>query len=201
MDAKALTPILNVSNIIESFAWFEKFGWKKHWDWGTPPTFGAVISAKCEIFLCQGAQGGRGKSALATTSGSGAAGDKGVWMSIWVEDVDAIHRHCLEHGLEVTMPPIDEPWGVPRDARPIPGWSRLPDQQGIGRVVSGTGLGLADGDIRIRPLEGLDAFEHRGIVFDQGRLEREPELSEARQRAELHQAATGEVFALEVEGR
>ena len=29
MDAKAVTPILNVSDIVESFAWFEKLGWKK----------------------------------------------------------------------------------------------------------------------------------------------------------------------------
>jgi|GEM_PF-5261616 len=55
MFAKGLTPILNVSNIQESFAWFEKFGWKKGWDWGSPPTFGGVCSGKCEIFLCQNA--------------------------------------------------------------------------------------------------------------------------------------------------
>ena len=33
-------------------------------------------------------------------------------MSIWVEDVDEVHRRCLEQGLEVTWPPTDEPWGV-----------------------------------------------------------------------------------------
>ena len=33
-------------------------------------------------------------------------------MSIWVDDVDAIHQHCLEQGLEVTWPPEDMPWGV-----------------------------------------------------------------------------------------
>lgn len=32
MLAKGLTPILNVSDIQESFAWFEKLGWKKGWD-------------------------------------------------------------------------------------------------------------------------------------------------------------------------
>ncbi len=40
MDAKGVTPILNVSDIAASFAWFEKWGWRKCWDWGTPPTFG-----------------------------------------------------------------------------------------------------------------------------------------------------------------
>jgi catechol 2,3-dioxygenase-like lactoylglutathione lyase family enzyme len=112
MIARDLNPILNVSEIQQSFAWFEKLGWKKRWDWGEPPTFGSVGSGEFAIFLCQNGQGGRGKSALATTKGTGDAGDKGVWMSIWVDDVDAVHRHCQEHGLEVTMPPTDEPWGV-----------------------------------------------------------------------------------------
>ena len=34
MLAKGLTPILNVSNMQESFAWFEKLGWQKGWEWG-----------------------------------------------------------------------------------------------------------------------------------------------------------------------
>jgi uncharacterized glyoxalase superfamily protein PhnB len=38
--------------------------------------------------------------------------DKGVWMSIWVDDVDAVHKRCLEQGLEVTWPPTDMPWNV-----------------------------------------------------------------------------------------
>ena len=112
MIAKGLTPILNVSSFVESVGWFEKLGWTKGFQWGSPPTFGAVCSGKFEIFLCQGAQGGRGKSALATTKDSGENADKGVWMSVWVDDVDAVHRHCLEQGLEITYPPTDEPWGV-----------------------------------------------------------------------------------------
>jgi catechol 2,3-dioxygenase-like lactoylglutathione lyase family enzyme len=112
MLAKRLTPILNVSDIQQSFAWFEKLGWKKGWDWGSPPTFGGVCSGECEIFLCQDGQGGRGKSDLTTSHGYDDTADKGVWMSIWVDDVDAIHQHCLEQGLEITWPPTDEPWGV-----------------------------------------------------------------------------------------
>jgi catechol 2,3-dioxygenase-like lactoylglutathione lyase family enzyme len=114
MEAKGLTPILNVSNIQESFAWFEKLGWTKAWDWGTPATFGGVCSGKVEIFLCQNGQGGRGKSPLRTTRGSDTdeSADKGVWMSIWVEDVDMIYQHCLKNGIEVTYPPTDEPWHV-----------------------------------------------------------------------------------------
>jgi catechol 2,3-dioxygenase-like lactoylglutathione lyase family enzyme len=113
MNAKRLTPILNVSDIQQAFEWFEKLGWKKGWDWGSPPTFGGVCCGECEIFLCQGAQGGRGKSTLPMTFGPGnAAADKGAWMSIWVDDVDAVHKRCLEQGLEVTWPPTNMPWNV-----------------------------------------------------------------------------------------
>jgi hypothetical protein len=109
-----VTPILNVSNIEQSFAWFAKFGWEKGWDWGTPPTFGGVRSGACEIFLCENGQGGRGASGFDATFGPGSdqAAEKAVWMSVWVEDVDAVHRRCLEHGLEVTWPPTDMPWNV-----------------------------------------------------------------------------------------
>jgi hypothetical protein len=114
LDAKGLTPILNVSDIHQSFAWFEKLGWTKAWDWGTPPTFGAVCSGECQIFLCQNGQGGRGKSVFSATFGSNGeeTADKGVWMSIWVDDVDAVHRLCVREHLEVTWPPTDMPWNV-----------------------------------------------------------------------------------------
>jgi catechol 2,3-dioxygenase-like lactoylglutathione lyase family enzyme len=62
VHARRITPILNVSDIRASFAWFEKLGWTKAWDWGDPPSFGGVCSGECEIFLCQDGQGGRGKS-------------------------------------------------------------------------------------------------------------------------------------------
>lgn len=114
MIAHGLTPILNVSNIGESLAWFAKLGWEKLWEWGDPPGFGAVRSGKCEIFLCQDGQGGRGRSPITTTFGAegGETGDKGVWMSVWVDDVDAVHQHCIEQGLEIAFPPTDMEWNV-----------------------------------------------------------------------------------------
>ena len=60
MKVNCLIPILNVSNIQESFGWFEKLGWKKSWDWGDPPSFGCVCSGEVEIFLCQNGLGSRG---------------------------------------------------------------------------------------------------------------------------------------------
>src|SRR6202040_3024456 len=67
MNAKHVTPILNVSDMAASFAWFERWGWRKLWDWRTPPTFGAVGCGEVEIFLCHGTQGGRGKGTNMTT--------------------------------------------------------------------------------------------------------------------------------------
>ena len=114
MNAQALNPILNISNFAESVAWFEKLGWKLAWKWGEPPSFGAVCSGKCEIFLCEGGQGGRGKGASKLTFGphGDQVGDKGAWISIWVEDVNAVHEHCLAQGIEVTWPPTNMPWSV-----------------------------------------------------------------------------------------
>src|SRR2546430_11078312 len=114
MNAKAITPILNVSDMEASFAWFAKWGWRKCWDWGTPPTFGAVGSGECEIFLCRGAQGGRGKGTNTTTFQAEVdeTTDKGAWMSVWVEDVDEVHRTCVAAELDVTFPPTNMPWNV-----------------------------------------------------------------------------------------
>jgi hypothetical protein len=95
MKIKRLTPILNVSNIRESFAWFEKLGWTKGWDWGDPPTFGGVCNGQSEIFLCQNCQGSRGSP-----------------MPRHAGDDETAHELALKHGLIMTWPPTDEPWGV-----------------------------------------------------------------------------------------
>lgn len=114
MLAHALNPILNVSDMEASFAWFAKLGWGKSWDWGTPPTFGAVCSGACTIFLCLGGQGGRGKGSNTHTFGplGDETADRGVWMSIWVTDVNAVYDTCQRHGLDVTWPPTDMPWNA-----------------------------------------------------------------------------------------
>jgi len=114
MYAKAITPILNVSDIEKSFRWFEHLGWKKIWDWGTPPTFGGVCSGQCEIFLCLNGQGGRGKGENTATfhQSGGETSDKGVWLSIWVDDVDGIYQHCQAQQIEILNPPEDMPWHV-----------------------------------------------------------------------------------------
>ena len=59
-------------------------------------------------------QGDRGKGSFKMTFGPDGdqTADKGVWMSIWVDDVDAVYLRCLEHGIDVTRPPTNMPWNV-----------------------------------------------------------------------------------------
>lgn len=114
MNAKCITPILNVSNINESFEWFQKLGWSKNWAWGDPVGFGCVGSGECEIFLCVDSQGGRGKGTNQTTFQvkGDEAQDQGVWMSVWVDNVDEVHQTAVAAQIEVLCRPEDMPWGV-----------------------------------------------------------------------------------------
>ncbi|MEP6847415.1 MAG: bleomycin resistance family protein [Acidobacteriota bacterium] len=114
MATYKITPILNVSDFAASVGWFEKLGWKRLWGWGEPPTFGAVGSGPAEIFLCQDGQGGRGKGDNTATFGEDGdqSADKGVWMSVWVDDVDEEHKRCLDQNIEVVFSPTDMEWGV-----------------------------------------------------------------------------------------
>ena len=131
MLAHGITPILNVSNLAESFAWFETLGWSKLWEWGDPPGFGAVRSGMCEIFLCENGQGGRGRSAVAMTFGASGDDslDQGVWMSVWVEDVDAVHAVCVARGARGDMAANGHAVERSRDARAPSRRSCLPNQQ------------------------------------------------------------------------
>ncbi len=108
------TPILNVSDLGTSFVWFGKWGWARGFCWGEPPSFGSVYAGNVEIFLCLDGQGGRGNSGVASTFGADGddAADKGVWMSVWVDDVDAVYAACTEAGLDIVWPPTDMEWGV-----------------------------------------------------------------------------------------
>jgi len=115
MPVQNVTPILNVSSVAESIAWFMKLGWTQGFVWpegSKDPNFGSVCSEKAEIFLCRGAQGSRG---TIMPKEPGDDETDGVWMSWWVgspAEVDALHQTALSAGMIVTMAPKDEPWGV-----------------------------------------------------------------------------------------
>ncbi len=117
MRVEQVVPILNVTDVEASVAWFGKLGWNKGFDWrgtpGGPVDFGAVTAGDNEIFLCRDGQGGRGRGEnRSTRDDAEQQADKGVWVAIWVDDVDAVHERALAAGLEITHPPTDEPWNV-----------------------------------------------------------------------------------------
>ena len=139
MKLTSVTPILNVSDVPASMAWFERLGWERHFSWNEggmivgaadrnehgPAHFagvGAVGKGEVKLFLCRGGQGSRGTppdaGAIARAGGRVDDDDTGgVWMSWWVEtpaDVDAAYQLALKNGVAVVWPPTDEPWGVRR---------------------------------------------------------------------------------------
>jgi len=61
-----------------------------------------------EAFTSQTGRG-RGPNTTAFQQAGDEEGDRGVWMSVWVDDVDEMHRQCVAAGLEVTFPPTDLP--------------------------------------------------------------------------------------------
>jgi hypothetical protein len=88
------TPILNVKNVPASVEhYLDKLGFKKDWDWGTPPTFASVSRGKTYIFLCQGAQG-----------------QSGTWMWIPVPDVDVLCEELKCRGATIRQLPTNFPW-------------------------------------------------------------------------------------------
>jgi catechol 2,3-dioxygenase-like lactoylglutathione lyase family enzyme len=112
MNVQDVTPILNVTSLEVSFDWFEKLGWRKHWEFGDPPTFGAVISGTSEIFLCRDGQGSGG-GPMPREPWDNQAGS--TWMTWSVRspaDVDAAYALALKRGLVAPWPPTDMPWNV-----------------------------------------------------------------------------------------
>lgn len=87
-------PILNVKNFAASMDYYvNKLGFEKKWDWGNPAAFGCVSRGKVSIFLCEGAQG-----------------RPGMWMSIFLHDVDALHEEYKKSGAIIREPPMNFPW-------------------------------------------------------------------------------------------
>src|SRR5438445_3956152 len=96
LSAACLTPILCVHDCSESMNYYtQKLLFDRLWDWGDPPSFGAVRLGKVEIFFCLGGQG-----------------HPGTWFSIFVDDVDDYFDRITRLGAEVIYGPADEPWGV-----------------------------------------------------------------------------------------
>lgn len=104
MRLDSLTPILNVSDLRASLAWFEALGWERGFVWGgdgpgsAEPDFASVQVGEAEIFLCLDGQGARG-----------------VWMSWFLPgraELDLAYAQASKLGYQISREPADEPWGV-----------------------------------------------------------------------------------------
>lgn len=116
MKLTGITPILNVTDVRASLAWFRKLGFEAGFSFGDDgqggPTFASVCAGDGEIFLCRDGQGLRGGN---PPRFDGDDDTGATWMSLWVAtpaEVDAAHARALAEGLLVIWPPTDEPWGV-----------------------------------------------------------------------------------------
>jgi catechol 2,3-dioxygenase-like lactoylglutathione lyase family enzyme len=89
-------PILNVRDVEASIAYYtEQLAFTDSWRWGSPPGFGGVSRDQVQVFFCKDCQGG-----------------PGTWLSIWVDDVDALHDEIAARGADVRQPPTSFEWGV-----------------------------------------------------------------------------------------
>jgi uncharacterized glyoxalase superfamily protein PhnB len=126
MPVHKLTPVLNVTSVPASLAWFETLGWRRGFTWNAggmlegaldrdahgDAHFGSVGSGDATIFLCRDGQGSRG-TILPRFPGDDET--DGVWMTWWtgsVTELEELHALAVAAGMLVTMPPTDEPWGV-----------------------------------------------------------------------------------------
>jgi len=95
-DFECAIPILNVKSFPISLDYYtNKLGFRQKWIWGDPPVFGCVTRGNVQIFLCQGAQG-----------------QPGMWMSIFLDDVDALYAEYQTTGALIRLPPTNMPWGT-----------------------------------------------------------------------------------------
>lgn len=96
IHADELTPILYVRDFAEAMSYYtEKLLFRKLWDWGNPPGFGAVALGNVEIFFCLQGQG-----------------QPGTWLSIFLEDVDSYFERISSLGADIVEPPANMPWGM-----------------------------------------------------------------------------------------
>lgn len=93
---QSAVPILNVASVPASIAYNQQaLGFTLEWGWGSPATFACVMRDEVRIFLCQDGQGA-----------------KGMWISIFVDDVDRLHEAYTASGALIRMAPTTFPWGV-----------------------------------------------------------------------------------------
>ena len=92
-EFESAIPILNVKDLAASMDYYvNKLGFEKKWV-GEGSSFASIGRGRVTIFLCQGAQG-----------------RPGMWMSIFLKDVDALYEEYKKSGAIITEPPLNFPW-------------------------------------------------------------------------------------------
>ena len=93
---EVVVPILTVKDMAASIDYYvAKLGFEKKWEWGNPPDFACVRRQQVELFLSLNPQGG-----------------PRTWLSIFVQDVDALYETYKKVGAIISKPPADYPWGM-----------------------------------------------------------------------------------------
>lgn len=91
-----VVPILVVSDMPASIDYYvNRLGFERKWEWGDPPDFACVARDQVELFLSQTV-----KSVPAS------------WISIFVQDIDALYETYQRSGAIIREPPADYPWGL-----------------------------------------------------------------------------------------
>ncbi len=125
LELEHVTPILNVSSVPESMAWFESLGWTRSFAWNQSgmienaadrdedgeADYAGIISGRVELFLCLDAQGSRCKRPINET----APDSPGVWMTWWLatpQEVEDLYGRVQALGLPVVMPLMTQPWNA-----------------------------------------------------------------------------------------
>lgn len=91
-----VTPILKVESMAKSLAYYrDVLGFEVDWEWGKPTGFACVSRDDVCLFFCEGAQGA-----------------SGTWISLFVEDVDALHEQYEAAGATIIQAPINYSWGM-----------------------------------------------------------------------------------------
>ena len=96
MNFQSIIPILYSSDVAQSIHYYtEILGFKNSWTWDDPPNFGGVDTGEVRIFFCKDGQGQRG-----------------TWLAINVDDVDAYHKTINAKGAKILNPPQSYEWGM-----------------------------------------------------------------------------------------
>lgn len=118
--------------------------------WGSAEETAETCHSRGDVLKRSGERSGRGRG----------NGGRGVWLTIWTDDVDAVHGTCAREGLVVLRPPQDEPWAIfdktctlhlRRHSAYIGGMMRLEDHpRGVSETTQGRDVGSALSDLRFR---------------------------------------------------